>query len=406
MKALVLSGDWAPKHPERLSEEARRKRIAVASEAWRNLRWTIENVPEPKVAPDDVIVQPKVTAICGSDFLRMDRDEDGYCTHRGKLALPVVTGHELAGVVVEVGKNVKHLRVGDVIATEVYHYCGSCHSCHRGIFSRCENATNLGATKSGVFAEYVALSARGCWRADVLQEVYATDEEVFEAAALTESLGTPYYDLFTRGGGFQPGAYLVFYMGGPKYWLQAELGIALAKFAGAAKVIVVDMLDEGTPVRQQVYRDMGADHIIKASEAKAGGVTVEEQIMEFTRGAGGDLYWENANLVDRTMPITEKTMALGAKFIQTARLQKPYTVSLDAFRARNGHLIGTDGHIEYSAVGLCLRAMAAGVDVRPAITKRYDFDDIVEAFMFGHTYRDGHIAIRMPGLGKAAGTAS
>ena len=406
MKALVLSGDWAPKHPERLSEEARRKRMGLARECWRNLRRTIEDVPEPKVAPDDVIIQPKVTAICGTDFLRMDKDEDGYPTWWGTLALPTVIGHEVCGIVVEVGKNVKHLRVGDVVTAGVTRYCGRCRNCHLGVFSRCENATILGSTENGVMAEYVAWSARCCWRADALREVYATDEEVFEAAALTEALGTPYYDLFVRGGGFRPGAYLVFYMAGPKYWLQAELGIALAKFAGAAKVIVVDMLDEGTPVRQQVYRAMGADHIIKASEAEAGDVSVEEQIMEFTRGAGGDFYWENANLVDRTMPITERTMALGAKSVHTARLQKPYSVSLDAFRARNGQLIGSEGAVEYGTIGLCLRAMADGVDVRPSITKYYDFDDAVESFRFGHTYRDGHIAIRMPSLEKTAKTAS
>ena len=406
MRALVLNGEWAPRHPERLSEEARRNRIALAAEAWRNLQWTIEDVPEPEVTPYDVIVESRVTAICGTELFLMDADADGYPTHPATLALPQVAGHELSGVVVEVGKNVRHLRVGDVVATEVFRVCGRCRHCHLGTFSLCENATVLGFTESGVYAEYVSLSARGCWRADALREVYATDEEVFEAAALAEALGTPYYDLFVRGGGFPPGAYLVFYMAGPKYWLQAELGVALAKFAGAAKVIVVDMLDEGTPLRQQVYRAMGADHIIKAVEAEAQGVSVEEQIMEFTRGAGGDFYWENANMVNRTMPITESTMALGAKFVQTARLHEPFSVSLDAFRARKGQLIGAEGHVEYGTMGLCLRAMAAGVDVRPSITKRYDFDDIVAAFKFGHTYRDGHIAIRMPGLGQATGTAS
>ena len=402
MKALVLCGEWAPKHPELLDERARRERSAAANEVWRNLHQAIEDVPQPKLLPDDVIVQTKVTAICGSDFLLMRKGDDGYAPHWGELGLPVITGHEVSGVVVEVGKNVRHLRVGDAIAAGVYRFCGRCRSCHRGIFSRCEDINVLGWTENGAFAEYVALSARSCWCANMLHEVYETDEEVFEAAALGEALATPYYDLFTRGGGFRPGAYLVFYMGGPKYWLQAELGIALAKFAGAAKVIVVDMLDEGTPVRQHVYADMGADHIIKAWEAEAQGVSVEEKIMEFTRGAGADLYWENAHLLERTMPITEKTMALGAVFNQTARLQRPYAVSLEAFRARNGHLIGTDGHIDNGTVGLCLRAMAAGVDVRPAITKRYDFDDIVEAFRFGESYRDGHIAIRMPGLAEGA----
>ena len=116
----------------------------------------------------------------------------------------------------------------------------------------------------------------------------------------------------------------------------------------------------------------------------AKGDDVAEQIMEFTHGDGGDLYWENANMLDQTLTLTVQTMALGARFIQTAHTKSRHPVPLDGFRAKGGQIIASEGHIEPGTLGKCLRVMAAGVDVRPAITKRYEFDDLVEAFRFGY----------------------
>ncbi len=229
MKALIMDGEWAPRDPASLSEESLRERIAPAREVWRNVHRTIQDVPEPRIGPFEVMVQPKVTAICGSDFLRMETDSEGYMTHWSRCAFPIIAGHEVGGTVVEVGNNVKHLKVGDHVTTEVGNYCGRCRACHAGILSYCTNNRNLGSGVPGVFAEYVALRARSCWRIDALRDAYSSDEEMFEAASMTEPMATPYYDLMVRGGGFKPGEYLVFYMAGPKYWLQAELGIGLAK---------------------------------------------------------------------------------------------------------------------------------------------------------------------------------
>ena len=103
-------------------------------------------------------------------------------------------------------------------------------------------------------------------------------------------------------------------------------------------------------------------------------------------------------MLDQTLALTVDTMALGARFIQTAHTKTRHPLPLDDFRAKGGQIIASEGHIEPGTLGKCLRVMAAGVDVRPAITKRYEFDDLVEAFRFGFTYRDGHVAIRMPGL--------
>ena len=125
MKALIMDGEWAPRDPASLSEESIRERIAPAREVWRNVHRTIQDVPEPRLGPFEVIVQPKVTAICGSDFLRMEEDSEGYMTHWSRCAFPIIAGHEVGGTVVEVGKNVKHLKVGDHVTTEVGNYCGS-----------------------------------------------------------------------------------------------------------------------------------------------------------------------------------------------------------------------------------------------------------------------------------------
>ena len=63
MKALVMNGEWAPRKATDLGAEAIRKRLAPGRQAWRNLTFTIQDVPMPSVAPDDVLIETRVTSL-------------------------------------------------------------------------------------------------------------------------------------------------------------------------------------------------------------------------------------------------------------------------------------------------------------------------------------------------------
>src|SRR4051794_31759038 len=99
-----------------------------------NNKVEVRDVPDPKILnPRDAIVKVSSTAICGSDLHLYD----GYVLSMEKGD---ILGHEFMGEVVEVGRGVKNLRVGDRVVVPFPISCGNCISCQKGLFSLCENS--------------------------------------------------------------------------------------------------------------------------------------------------------------------------------------------------------------------------------------------------------------------------
>ena len=115
----------------------------------------IEQVPDPTCGPDEVIVHVPQAGICGTD-LHIFRGE-----YMGDF--PLIPGHEFSGTVVEVGKNVDYLRVGDRVAPDPNIFCNHCEFCRNDQGNHCLNWQGIGITRPGAFAEYVAAPARVCY---------------------------------------------------------------------------------------------------------------------------------------------------------------------------------------------------------------------------------------------------
>src|SRR5471032_3135056 len=93
----------------------------------------------PEVGPDDALVAVKACGICGSDV-------HGYDGSSGRRVPPIVMGHEAAGVVVEVGRNVQRIKPGDEVAIDSTIYCGQCAECLRGDVNLCAERRVLGVS--------------------------------------------------------------------------------------------------------------------------------------------------------------------------------------------------------------------------------------------------------------------
>ncbi|MFC2015106.1 zinc-binding dehydrogenase [Chloroflexota bacterium] len=107
----------------------------------------IEDVPEPVVEPDGVIIKVKACGICGSDV-------HGYQGGRGVGRIP---GHEFAGDIVEVGSNITSVKKGDRVVAMSGKGCGECYWCQQGDFVKCSKMTMVGLGIPGAFAEYVSV---------------------------------------------------------------------------------------------------------------------------------------------------------------------------------------------------------------------------------------------------------
>src|SRR3954467_4982675 len=110
----------------------------------------LETVPDPAPEPDGVVVEVRATGVCRSDW-------HGWMGHDPSIALPHVPGHELAGVIVDVGPEVRGFAAGDRVTVPFCCGSGSCESCRQGETQLCERDLQPGFTMWGSFAEFVAL---------------------------------------------------------------------------------------------------------------------------------------------------------------------------------------------------------------------------------------------------------
>ena len=110
----------------------------------------IREVPAPKVSPDSVIVKVEATGLCRSDW-------HGWMGHDPDIVLPHVPGHELAGIIVETGADIRNFRVGERVTVPFVSGCGYCPECISGNQQVCDHQFQPGFTAWGSFAEFVEI---------------------------------------------------------------------------------------------------------------------------------------------------------------------------------------------------------------------------------------------------------
>ena len=118
--------------------------------------FRVEDIERPKIQPTDVLVKVKACGICGSD---LHAYKEGIFSRPG-----FVMGHELAGEVIEVGKNVKSVYAGDYVSAESHIVCGNCIQCKTGLAHVCKTMKILGIDTDGCFAKYVSIPEENVWK--------------------------------------------------------------------------------------------------------------------------------------------------------------------------------------------------------------------------------------------------
>ena len=119
----------------------------------------MEEIPEPKVGPNDVLIKVRKTAICGTDMHIWKWDEWAQKT----IPVPMIVGHEFVGEIVETGSNVRDFHPGQIVSGEGHVVCGQCRNCMAGRRQMCANAQGIGVNRPGAFAEYLAIPAANVW---------------------------------------------------------------------------------------------------------------------------------------------------------------------------------------------------------------------------------------------------
>jgi len=113
----------------------------------------MQDVPLPEIEPTEVLIRVSKTAICGTDMHIYNWDHWAEDT----IPVPMVTGHEFSGEIVEVGSAATKYKAGQRVSGEGHIVCGVCRNCRAGRGQLCRNSIGVGVHRQGAFAEYIAL---------------------------------------------------------------------------------------------------------------------------------------------------------------------------------------------------------------------------------------------------------
>ena len=119
----------------------------------------LEDVPEPVMGINDVLIKIKRTAICGTDLHIYNWDDWAQKT----IPVPMTVGHEFVGEIVDVGSNVNDYRPGQIVSGEGHVVCGRCRNCMAGRRHLCAQSSGIGVDRPGAFAEYLSLPMANVW---------------------------------------------------------------------------------------------------------------------------------------------------------------------------------------------------------------------------------------------------
>ena len=372
MRAFYVEADFEPKEGYVLSErEKETGRAMRGNSIWKNICGSVTDRPMPVCGDDEVLLKVGAAGICGTDAHLLKKDEEGYSLYNGHSKYPIITGHEFSGEIVEVGKNVKRLKAGDLVSVESMHWCGECDACRRGMFNQCKELEEPGLTYDGGFAEYATVKAKYCYSLNAIVDYYNGDKmAALEMGAMIEPTGVAYNGLFVRGGGIRPGGHAVVFGAGPI----GLAAISLLKTSGVAKLIAV----ESVPERVKLAKDCGADYVLDPTSFESPEAEAEE-IMRLTDGAGVSLFAECAGANKFTYPVMGKCMAIGGKTVQIGHFNSLTPVDMYNWQWNAATISGSNGQSGQGIYPDVIALMASGrIDMRKMVTGRYNLEDIEE----------------------------
>jgi threonine 3-dehydrogenase len=213
----------------------------VKSGAERGL-W-LEEIPEPEIGINDVLVRVRYTGICGTDVHIYDWDEWA----RKTIPVPMAIGHEFVGEVVRVGANVNDFFPGNIVSGEGHVVCGRCRNCLAGRRHLCRATLGVGVNRPGAFAELIALPMTNIWRhsPNIPEEIAAIFDPFGNAVHTALSFPVLGEDVLITGAG-----------------PIGIMAIAVVRHAGARHVVVTDL----NPYRLELARTMGATLAVNPQE--------------------------------------------------------------------------------------------------------------------------------------------
>lgn len=315
----------------------------------------LRDIPMPVCGDDDVIVKVEYMGICGSDlFFFGDHNNE---IRDGKYKLPIQLGHECGGMIVETGKNVQNLKVGDKVAVEPGVPCGKCDFCRSGRYNLCPDVKFMAAPPfvNAAMSRYIAHPAKMTFK---LPEGVDTME-----GALVEPLSIGIHS--TKRAGIGLGNTVVIIGSGC-------IGLTIllaAKARGAATVIMIDVFDN----RLDKAKELGADYTINSKR--------EDPILRVPELLNGDLpeFVCEAAGNPNTVVLATELLRRGGTLLQVGSVNAPTSLSLYKLTEKEAKIIFS---FRYANIyPTAIKAIKSRkIDIRQLVTNEFSFEDAQKAF--------------------------
>jgi L-iditol 2-dehydrogenase len=304
-------------------------------------RLSHEEAPMPAWGPTDVLVAVKACGICGSDVHGLDGST-------GRRRPPLIMGHEAAGVIAEVGREVTGWKTGERVTFDSTIYCGVCDFCRRGQVNLCNQRRVLGVScedyrQQGAFAEYVVVPQRILYR--------LPDALAFEQAALVEPFAIAFHAVGRSPATLNHAAVVVGC---------GMIGLTLvqaARLSGFGRIIAVDLVSE----KLALARALGATDTVNSAALDAA-----QEVIRLTSGVGADRVFEAVGM-GVTVDLAIRCARKGGTVILVGNVAPKIELPLQVVVTRELTLCGSCSSAgEYPA---CLDMMARGaLQTRPILS--------------------------------------
>ncbi|HID94166.1 MAG TPA: L-threonine 3-dehydrogenase [bacterium (Candidatus Stahlbacteria)] len=307
----------------------------------------------PKIKPNEVLVKVKATSICGTDVHIYEWNEWA----QGRIKTPQILRHELAGEVVDVGSQVKSVKVGDYISAETHIPCGRCFQCKTGLMHICSNMQILGVDRDGCFATHIAIPEIVVWKNDPSIPP--------EFASVQEPLGNATYAVLVED---VAGKTIAIFGDGPT----GLFATGVARVSGASTIFLVGR----HAFRMNIAKKMGADILLNDKKDDIVGF-----IMDATNGGGVDIVLDMAG-TQQAIDKGFKILRRGGRFTAFGIPAEPLKVDLaDGVIFKGATIYGITGREMFSTwfkVANFLKSKR--LDISPVITHKLPLDEFEKGF--------------------------
>lgn len=320
------------------------------------------DVEKPSVKPHEILMKVKNVGICGSDI-------HAYYGKHPFMSFPIRLGHEMSGEVIEVGKDVKNISIGDLVTAMPQEFCHKCEPCEKGRYNICDTLEVIGCQTPGAACEYFNVDAA------LIKKIPAG--MTAEIAATIEPAAVGVHAV--RRSGSVKGMNVVVMGAGTIGNVTAQAAVA----EGAKSVLITDLSD----YRLELAEKCGVPHT-----ANTGKISLKEAVKRAFGEDGADIFFECVGVgatVNQAIECSKK----GNDIVIVGVFGSNPEINLAWVQDREFRIIGSLMYVEKDFQDTIDYMSAGKINMEPLVSKVFKFDEYAEAFKYIEANKDTSLKV-------------